>query len=87
MLVQGTSFCLEVIVKIISKPLGIFADNAIFRIFIKISFPKKNLNVLVLFFFFCFVFFLGGGGAWGCFFVLFFLIKCVMQVICKLDSA
>ena len=56
LVIKDTCFCPELTFKTISKPLGNFTENAIFRIFIKIWFKSFDA----------------------------FLIKCVMQVTCKL---
>ena len=63
MVIKGTPFCSELILKTIYKPLSNFTENAVFRIFIKISFLVEFKRFSV------------------------FLIKCVMQVTCKLKSA
>ena len=39
--IRGTFFCLELILKMISKHLCNFTENAIIQIFIKISFSVK----------------------------------------------
>ena len=50
MVINGTSFCFELIFKTIFKPLANFAENTIFRIVINIAFPVefKSFSVFLI---------------------------------------